>query len=110
MFIDVAVCCSYECYSKEHPVTREQAFEYKNKLFEEISKLKMFCGTENGHENAVKSYAYSEGMMSIPEYRSFDSGRRALKLYIGGWAYNILYKSLTSVRCGQLFELSPQYQ
>ena len=80
-FIDVAVCCSYECYSKEHPTTREQAFEYKNKLFEEISKLKMFCGTENGHENAVKSYAYSEGMMSIPEYRSFDSGRRMATLY-----------------------------
>lgn len=81
VFIDVAVCNTKECYSKEHPLNRQQAFMYKNRLFEMINGMGMFCGTENGHEDAVRSYAYSEGIMSPCEYRAEDSGRRMTRLY-----------------------------
>lgn len=81
VFMDVAWCRTFECYSAEHPQSRRQAFENKRKVFEIIRDMGIFCGTENGHEEAVKTCDYNEGMMSPPMYRFEDSGRRMTHIY-----------------------------
>lgn len=81
VFIDVTLCNTEECYSTEHPQTRREAIAAKNRLFEEVKKLGMFSGSENGHEDAVRNYEYNEGMMSISGYRMNDSGRRMAEFY-----------------------------
>lgn len=81
VFIDVSLCGTYECYSDEHPQSRREAMENKNKLFELTKSMGMFCGSENGHEDAVRNYEYNEGMMSIAWYRARNSGRRMTDIY-----------------------------
>lgn len=81
VFIDVSFCDTYECYSEKHPLTRTQAMVEKKKLFGMIKDMNLFCGTENGHEEAVTCCDYNEGMMSPTFFRAYDSGRRMTHIY-----------------------------
>lgn len=81
VFIDVTLVSTAECYSKEHPQTRRQAIAHKNELFEMLHEMGMFCGSEIGHEDAVRNVDYNEGMMSPPSYRFYDAGRRMTHIY-----------------------------
>jgi len=81
IFIDVSMTGANECYSEDHPLTRTEAWEYKNRLFELMGEYGLLRGSENGHEDGVRNYEYSEGKMSLPVMRFNDSGRKMTTQY-----------------------------
>lgn len=81
IFIDVSMTGAHECYSNEHPLNRTKSWENKNKLFELMGEYGLLRGSENGHENGVRNYEYSEGKMSLPLMRFNDSGRKMTTLH-----------------------------
>lgn len=81
IFIDVSMTGASECYSHDHPLTRTEAWQYKNKLYELMEEYGLLRGSENGHEEGVRNYEYSEGKMSLPVMRFNDSGRKMTTRY-----------------------------
>ncbi|MCQ2446488.1 MAG: glycoside hydrolase [Clostridia bacterium] len=80
-FFDVTTQRLGECWSEEHPQTRREANEHKKELLGIAHDEGLFCGTENGREDFLGEFDYSEGMMSITHFRSPDAGRRMTTLY-----------------------------
>lgn len=83
-FIDVqAGAALAECYSPEHPMTRSSAAKYIRMQEQFLSDLGLVNGVEVGAEMFAADFHYSEGMMSPPEYRAEDAGRRMCTMYSG---------------------------
>lgn len=83
-FIDVqAGSALRECYAPEHPMTRSSAAKYIRMQEQFLSDLGLVNGVEVGAEMFAANFHYSEGMMSLPQYRAEDSGRRMCTMYFG---------------------------
>jgi hypothetical protein len=64
-----------ECYSPQHPLTRDNDRQNKMNLLDYISNdLRLVAGSETGMDMAVPYLDYFEGMMSIVPYRLPNSG------------------------------------
>lgn len=77
----------FECYSKEHPLTRTQ---YKqtvidiSKMF--MDKYKMIVGAEWGADYGVPTTAYVHGMMTLHRtWFGSDAYKRGTIYFIGSW-------------------------
>jgi hypothetical protein len=73
--------CTLECYHKDHPQTRKQGIEIKNKMLANMHEKGLFVGAENPHEDAVPYCEYAEGLLSLGAYRYPDAGRRMATVY-----------------------------
>ena len=83
-FLDVVLATALsECYHPMHSMTRSDSMYYRKVLLKYVNDAGLVCGTEMGHEDAVPDFNYSEGIMSPPYYRAYDSGRRMTTLYYG---------------------------
>ena len=82
-FLDVVFNYANECYSIEHPMTRRDGLKYKVELTKVVEDNGLICGTEIGREDGLPYCVYNEGMLSINEWRSNQSGRRMAELYYG---------------------------
>jgi hypothetical protein len=82
-FLDVVYGTAHECYSPEHPLTRKESFESKAETCKVVEDLNLVCGTEVGREEAIAYCVYNEGILSIDQWRSYQSGRRMCTLYYG---------------------------
>ncbi len=82
-FLDVSSVSASECYDERHPMTRTEAFYHKRRLSQAVSDLGQICGTEIGCEDVASKIHYNEGMMSPPQFRAPDSGRRMTHIYKG---------------------------
>ena len=81
VFVDVSMGCTLECYHKDHPQTRKEGIEIKNKMLKQMHEKGLFVGAENPHEDAVPYCEYSEGLLSLGAYRYPDAGRRMATVY-----------------------------
>jgi len=97
-FVDVVYNFTYECYSPEHPMTRRDSLFYKGELERYIEEQNLVCGTEIGREDGVPYCVYNEGMLSINEWRSYQSGRRMTKLYYGNEVGDTITKYMLNPR------------
>lgn len=82
-FIDVTAGSATECYSDDHPTTRRDSIEYKNRLFDMLHENGMFTGTEVGCEDVASTLDYNEGLLSPTLLRMPDAGRRMTHIYRG---------------------------
>ncbi len=73
-----------ECYSSDHPTTREDSLRYINAQNRFLAtELGLVVGVEVGQEGAARDFHYSEGLMSPVLFRAEDAGRRMCTLYEG---------------------------
>lgn len=81
--IDVqAGSCLFECYSPEHPATREDSLRHINDQNHFLAAdLGLVVGVEVGQEGAARDFHYSEGLMSPVLFRAEDAGRRMCTIY-----------------------------
>lgn len=83
--VDVqAGACLCECWSKEHPATRRDSLNAILEQHEFLCNMGLLTGVENGMELTLPCYHYSEGLMSIGEFRAYESGRRMTTVYNDG--------------------------
>lgn len=80
-FLDVVMGGAVECWNPAHPTTRTESIGWKRKQLGLIGRLGLVCGTEVGCEDGAAYFDYDEGMMSPPDYRARDSGRRMTDCY-----------------------------
>lgn len=80
-FIDVYGGSLSCCFSKEHPVTREQCLDIKNDAFRLLSDLGLIAGTEDGFEDIINNLVYTEGLHSPVHFRNKNSGRMHAHTY-----------------------------
>lgn len=80
-FIDVFGCSVNECFSKDHPLTKEESIAVKNEAFEALENMGLIVGTEEGFDKIIDHIAYSEGFHSPVYFRNKDAGRNHANLY-----------------------------
>lgn len=82
-FIDVTACSSWEeCYAPEHPMSRRDARDWKQRLLAVPSEeFNLVLGSETGHEAFVPQCDYFEGMMSLIFARVPDAGRNMAQIW-----------------------------
>ena len=97
-FIDVFGGGMCECFSKEHPLTREDSIKVKNEAFEALEKMGLIPGTEDGFDRIIDHLAYTEGLHSPVYFRNKDSGRNHANIYSSEQAEHIK-KHMINPRC-----------
>lgn len=97
-FIDVFGGGMCECFSKKHPLTREESIKVKNEAFEALEKIGLIPGTEDGFDRIIDHLAYTEGLHSPVYFRNKDSGRNHANLYSSEQAEHIK-KHMINPRC-----------
>ncbi len=88
-FIDVYLSnMLYECYDKDHPLTRTQYREAVTKIYKLFTdKYKMFCGGEWGADYVGSESVYSHGLMTLHRtWFGSDAYKRGTIYYIGSWS------------------------
>lgn len=80
-FIDVYGTSLADCYDKKHPVTMKECIAVKNAAFNNLTKMGLIAGTEDGFDDLIDSLVYSEGMHSPAPFRIINSGRRHANMY-----------------------------
>lgn len=80
-FIDVYGGSLSCCYSREHPITREQCLDVKNDAFKSVGDMGLIAGTEDGFEDIINNLVYTEGLHSPVHFRNLDSGRNHAHIY-----------------------------
>lgn len=80
-FIDVFGGSVNECFSKDHPLTKEESIIVKNEAFHALEDMGLIVGTEEGFDKIIDYVAYSEGFHSPVYYRNNDSGRNHANIY-----------------------------
>ena len=82
-FIDVFGGGLSECFSAEHPLTREESVKVKNDAFGFLLSEGLISGTEDGSEAVIPNLCYNEGMASpfCLRYDAQECGRRKARLY-----------------------------
>ena len=64
-----------ECYDPNHPMTRGQDREWREKAFAYLVSLGLLPGSERGQWWAIPSICYMEGIQSTGNFRNTDIGR-----------------------------------
>lgn len=80
-FIDVYGNGLSECYSKNHPLTREECLNVKNEAFKAVGDMGLIAGTEDGFEDIINNLIYTEGLHSPVHFRNRNSGRNHAHIY-----------------------------
>jgi len=80
-FIDVYGGSLSECYSINHPLTREECLNIKNEAFKAVVDMGLIVGTEDGFEDIVNNLVYTEGLHSPVHFRNRNSGRNHAHIY-----------------------------
>ncbi len=80
-FVDVFGGSLCECFSKKHPLTREESIDVKNEAFAELEEMGLITGTEDGFDKIIDHIVYTEGLHSPVYFRNKDSGRNHANIY-----------------------------
>lgn len=80
-FIDVYGTGLSECYSSNHPLTRENCLTVKNEAFNNLGDMGLIAGTEDGFEDIINNLVYTEGLHSPVYFRNRNSGRNHAHIY-----------------------------
>lgn len=80
-FIDVYGTGLSECFSPQHPITREECLNVKNDAFKALGDMGMIAGTEDGFEGIINNLVYTEGLHSPVHFRNINSGRNHANIY-----------------------------
>ena len=80
-FIDCFGAGISECFSKEHPLTREECINVKRNAFSFLGDIGLIAGTEDCFEDIINGLVYSEGLHSPINFRCPDSGRKHAHMY-----------------------------
>lgn len=105
-FIDVFGGSVNECFSKEHPLTKEESISVKNEAFEALENMGLIVGTEEGFDKIIDHVAYSEGFHSPVYYRNNDSGRNHANVYTDEQCEHIKKNMLNPKRRIPLWQLT----
>lgn len=87
-FVDVVAANGlYECYAKEHPLTRQQWAEAHKKTLQVISDShSVFLGAEWGADFAVAQSVYAHGMMTLHRtWWGTEINNKSSIYYYGDW-------------------------
>ncbi len=80
-FIDVFGTNVIECFSNEHPLTKEECLMIKKDTFKFLGDIGLIAGTEDGFDDLVDELVYTEGIHSPVYFRNYDSGRKHANCY-----------------------------
>lgn len=80
-FIDVYGTNLSDCYSKEHPVMREECKGIKNSAFEAIEEMGLIPATEDGFDGIINHLVYTEGLHSPDCFRFDNCGRNQTHIH-----------------------------
>ena len=105
-FIDVFGVGMSECFSKEHPLTKEESLVVKNEAFEALENMGLIIGTEESFDKIIDHVAYSEGLHSPVYYRNKDSGRNHANMYTNEQVDHIRKNMLNPKRRVPLWQLT----
>lgn len=105
-FIDVFGGGMSECFSKDHPLTKEESLVVKNAAFESLENMGLIVGTEEGFDKIIDHIAYSEGLHSPVYYRNKDSGRNHANMYTSEQVDHIRKNMLNPKRRVPLWQLT----
>lgn len=105
-FIDVFGGGMDECFSKDHPLTKEDSIVVKNEAFEALENMGLIVGTEEGFDKIIDHVAYSEGFHSPVYYRNKDSGRNHANIYTKEQCDHIKKNMLNPKRRVPLWQLT----
>lgn len=105
-FIDVFGGSVSECFSKDHPLTKEESITVKNEAFEFLENMGLIVGTEEGFDKIIDHIAYSEGFHSPVYYRNNNSGRNHANIYTNEQCDHIKKNMLNPKRRIPLWQLT----
>lgn len=105
-FIDVFGGETNECFSKDHPITKEDSIVVKNEAFKLLENMGLIVGTEEGFDKIIDHVAYSEGFHSPVYYRNKDSGRNHANMYTREQCSHIKKNMLNPKRRVPLWQLT----
>ncbi len=97
-FIDVYGGGLSECYSKDHPLSREECLNVKNEAFKAVGDMGLIVGTEDGFEDIINNLVYTEGLHSPVHFRNPNSGRNHAHIYNKEQTEHIL-KNMLNPEC-----------
>ncbi len=80
-FIDVYGGNLADCYSEEHPVTREECVKVKNEAFKAIEEMGLIPATEDGFDGIINHLVYTEGLHSPDCFRFDNCGRNQTHIH-----------------------------
>ena len=80
-FIDVYGGNLADCYSEEHPVTREECLGVKNEAFKALEEMGLIPATEDGFDGIINHLVYTEGLHSPDCFRFDDCGRNQTHIH-----------------------------
>ncbi len=80
-FIDVYGTNLADCYSEEHPLTREECIGVKNEAFKALEEMGLIPATEDGFDGIINHLVYTEGLHSPECFRFDDCGRNQTHIH-----------------------------
>ena len=80
-FIDVYGGNLADCYSDEHPLTREECVKVKNNAFKALEEIGLIAATEDGFDGIINHLVYTEGLHSPDCFRFDDCGRNQTHIH-----------------------------
>lgn len=80
-FIDVYGGNLADCYSEEHPVTREECVGVKNDAFKALEEMGLIPATEDGFDGIIDHLVYTEGLHSPDCFRFDNCGRNQTHIH-----------------------------